>query len=480
MTEKLENLNPSRPAEQADVRHIAADNQVGATAGKATASQTENLVQNKTLPALDLTGLESPKAAPMATAERTDSAQNQSKLEKQDVLSIEDKQAIHNAKASGNANIKYDDAFYSNVKKGSGSLPEFDQNKYEHAGQTTRGLSNSDAHNTVNTSATINRPTDSTAARPTDATTTQPTDGSAARPTDASAAQPANLHNAARLTTNPDGSADTVVKPGDNLWRIAREALKHNKPEDYKPSDREVQDAVRRIAQENHLRNPNLIHPNDKIHIPKDLITIPPEVRRGPEVPVEVRNASPEFAAEVKRQFDTLPENVRRLLAETGNKIVVGGKISDTDPDLRGVTPRGWPPGTTWDDDDGLFNPSRKEITVAETHHNRDTGAFDRNNRVEGSIKHESGHAVDLALGSMSHSDDFKQAYDADVARMSQADKERFSYLLQGGHAGHEETFAEVFGGMHGSSANNSETEAIMRDFPSVRALIQRRLAQLP
>ncbi|MBS1999236.1 MAG: hypothetical protein JSS86_23075 [Cyanobacteria bacterium SZAS LIN-2] len=195
---------------------------------------------------------------------------------------------------------------------------------------------------------------------------------------------------------------------------------------------------------------------------------------------MEVRNASPEFAAEVKRQFDTLPENVRRLLAETGNKIVVGGKLSDADPDLRGVTPRGWPPGTTWDDDDGLYNPARKEITVAESHHNRDTGAFDRNGRVEGSIKHESGHAVDLALGSMSHSDDFKQAYDADVARMSAADKQRFSYLLQGGHAGHEETFAEVFGAMHGSSANNDETQAILRDFPSVRALIQRRLAQLP
>jgi hypothetical protein len=151
--------------------------------------------------------------------------------------------------------------------------------------------------------------------------------------------------------------------------------------------------------------------------------------------------------------------------------------VSDADPSLAGVRPRGWPPGTTWDDDDGLFNPRTREITVAETHRDKETGRFVPNDRIEGSIKHEAGHAVDLALGNMSHSDDFKRAFDADVAKMSPAEKQRFGYLLQDGHAGHEETFAEVFGAMHGSSANRSESQAILNDFPEVRALMQRRLA---
>jgi len=198
------------------------------------------------------------------------------------------------------------------------------------------------------------------------------------------------------------------------------------------------------------------------------------------ELPVEVRHASPEFAKEVQKQFDTLPGNVRRLLAHAGYKLVVAGKTSDAYPALKGVTPRGWPPGTTWDDADATNQRSTKEITINETYHNNKTNKFERNPRVEGGVKHETGHAVDIALGDYSHTDEFKKAYDQDVARMTPAERARFKYLLQPGQAGHEETFAELFGAINGSSANAKETQALLNDFPAVKALIQRRLAQLP
>jgi|GEM_PF-1126785 len=505
MVEKLENLTPAPSGDSAAVRDMATANQAGAPSGDRTVTKaaTDTLVQNKTLPGVDLTGFDGPLAAPMAApqtgrgSELGNAAQSKD-MDKQDVLREADQKAIHDAKAKGDTTVKFDDAFYKTAdpRAGSGSLKDFDPVLYKSAG-TTRSIqsptSGDGAAGTAGTTGSERTQTSgavtsdsATAGTRTDASGVLTGARAGAETATTTAAAAANLHRSDRLTANADGSADTTVKPGDNLWRIAKEALRQNKPEDYKPSDRDVQEAVRKIAEGNHIRNPNLIHPGDRIHIPKELITKPPEVaphsdtRRPPEVPVEVRNASPEYAAEVKRQFDTLPENVRRLLAESGNKIVVGGKLSDADPDLRGVRPRGWPPGSTWDDDDGLYNPTKKEITVAQTHFDHDRNAFVNNDRTEGSIKHEAGHAVDAALGNMSHSDDFKQAFDADVARMSAAEKQRFAYLLQDGHAGHEETFAEVFGGMNGSSANRDQTAAIMRDFPTVRALMQRRLSQLP
>jgi hypothetical protein len=303
---------------------------------------------------------------------------------------------------------------------------------------------------------------------------------------------PVALQHSDRLNEKPNGSGEVTVKPHDNLWRIASESLKQNHPEGYKPSNQEIQRAVTGIAKENHLSNPNMIRDGQKIKIPEGMIkqpsevtkphevTKPQEAGKAPEVGFENHNASPEFAAKVQQEFKSLPENVQKLLANNGTKLVVGGKMSDADPSLKGVTPRGWSPGSTWDDDDGEYDAGKKAITIAETSHDGKTDTWQNNDRMPGGLRHETGHAVDAAMGNVSHGSEFKQAYDKDVANMSPQDKEKFKYLLQNGQAGHEETFAEVFGANNGSSANADQTQRILQDFPSVSALIKRKQDALP
>ena len=197
----------------------------------------------------------------------------------------------------------------------------------------------------------------------------------------------------------------------------------------------------------------------------------------GPKVQVENRGATPEFQAKMQKEVDQLPAGVRRLLDANGTKIVVGDKISGVYPELAGVQPRGWPPGSTWDNADGMYSPSDKTTVITE--HRVDDGKTVKNERAEGVVKHEVGHAVDHAMGNFSQSDEFKAAYDKDVAALSPADRAKLAYLLQPGNAGKSETFAEVFGAMHGSSANPSETAETLRQFPSVAALLQRKIAAM-
>ena len=431
MGDQPENLKPAALDTGTPVTTLAVDNQVGVGAGAGVRAQADatSLVTSKTLPDVQFSPL----------------PPNNS-----DVLSAADQVAVQTAKTASGSN--FDSTFYNKLTDKTGGLPDFKLVDLKAFGAAAGG----DAHLTAASTTT------NTAAE-------------------------ANLHKSPRIKENADGSGDATVKPGDSLWRIASDALKQNHPEGYKPSNKEILDGVHKLVAANHYKDINhVIHPNDTVHIPKELITKPPEIAKtpekpkGPEVPIEVKGASQEFAAKVKKDFDSLPDNVKRLLVHNGTKIVVAGKISDADPSLKGVTPRGWPKGTQWDDDDGMYQAGPKAITIAETHHNETTGNFDKNTRDEGSVKHETGHAVDAAMGNESHSDEFKKAYDADVAKMTPAQREQLKYLLQPGDAGKEETFADVFGAMNGASGDPAQTAAVLAAFPSIRALIGKKVAELP
>lgn len=287
-----------------------------------------------------------------------------------------------------------------------------------------------------------------------------------------------------RLQVNQDGSAKVPVKDGDTMWGIARETLRHGKEPGYKPSNREIDAAVKRLIKENpQIKDPNQIRQGrDTVNIPKDMIKEIPQVTPsdGPKIKVENRGnpgASDAFREQIQKQVDQLPAGVRRLLEANGTKIVVGDKVSGVYPELKGVQPRGWPPGSTWDNADGLYSPGDKTAVVTERR--VDDGKDVKNERAEGVFKHEVGHAVDHAMGNFSQTDEFKEAYDKDVANLSAADKAKLAYLLQPGNAGKSETFAEVFGAINGSSANPSETADTLRQFPNVAKLLQRKVAAM-
>ncbi len=195
---------------------------------------------------------------------------------------------------------------------------------------------------------------------------------------------------------------------------------------------------------------------------------------------VENRGASPEFVARVQRAYDSLPAEQRKALEDSGYKVIVGAKVTDIEPSLKYELPRGHLPGVTWDHLDGFHNANTKTIAVAETHLDR-SGNVNKSQRAEGVLKHESGHAMDVALGYFSQTPEFEQAFQQDAAKLSPFEKMKLQYLLnKEGGAGKSETFAEVYGAINGASSNPSETDATLRQFPNVAKLVRERIAKLP
>lgn len=232
-------------------------------------------------------------------------------------------------------------------------------------------------------------------------------------------------------------------------------------------------------------------HQNDvKFHlgpiIQRGDITTPHSRPRGsdvpstvlPAVPMENIKASTDFAERMRKQMDAFPVGVRRLLADKGMTVVASGNMIDAAPDLKDEHPRGWPPGTTFANEDGAFRPDQRLIMVAETFLDAD-GKTVRSDRAEGVLRHETGHALDAALDNYSQEADFKAAYDKDVAAMSAADRLRLSYLLQADGAGQQETFAEVFAAMYGGSANANQSDLILASFPTVAEVMKKKLSTL-
>ncbi|MDQ5965758.1 MAG: hypothetical protein QG625_1913 [Cyanobacteriota bacterium erpe_2018_sw_39hr_WHONDRS-SW48-000098_B_bin.30] len=187
----------------------------------------------------------------------------------------------------------------------------------------------------------------------------------------------------------------------------------------------------------------------------------------------EVFGGSQEFQQRAWDQIRQLPEAHRQLLATQGNRFALGGRVSDVDPSLRDVQPRGWPEGRTWDDADGAYMSGTKQIVVAESTRSGPS------ERIDGVVRHEAGHAMDWALDRFSSSDEFKRAYKEDTDRFNEAQRREHRYLLQSNNAGRQETAAEVYAALQGASANPHHTEEILRDFPATAALMRRRLAQV-
>jgi hypothetical protein len=113
--------------------------------------------------------------------------------------------------------------------------------------------------------------------------------------------------------------------------------------------------------------------------------------------------------------------------------IATKGSITDYVPELRGVRPRGWPPGTSWDSVPGISLGSTVVIATRD-------GRVPEIGNGHGSydlVVHETFHSVDSAGGPLSQSADFLAAYNADKEALG-------SYYRQEEDAGRAEAFAET------------------------------------
>lgn len=132
------------------------------------------------------------------------------------------------------------------------------------------------------------------------------------------------------------------------------------------------------------------------------------------------------------------------------------GSVTDYAADLRGVGPRGWPPGATWDSVPGAFLADRDTVVIATRGHGTPAGVHvpftgDGHGSVN-LVVHETTHAIDQHGGAAtnSHGAAFTAARQADLAALP-------AYERQPGVAGPSETYAEsaarYYGGTHGPVA---------------------------
>ena len=191
------------------------------------------------------------------------------------------------------------------------------------------------------------------------------------------------------------------------------------------------------------------------------------------------KKASKNFEKTIRNDLERLPENIKKSLKNHNKKYILTQVMSDIAPWTKGVTPRGWPAGLTWDDCEAASN--KKKAILCEK-------AFKRSHSsIKGAIYHETGHLTDRIFETVTgkafcETKGFKEVYKKDVTHIyqqfSQNDKlnlpdEGLDYYIQGStpskttSAGLQETFAEVFTLLNNASNSNSKSynKFILKNF---------------
>ena len=133
---------------------------------------------------------------------------------------------------------------------------------------------------------------------------------------------------------------------------------------------------------------------------------------------------------------------LNRLIADRTTVVACRGSVTDHLRQLQGVLPRGWPPGSTWDNVPGTFFPDTNEVVLAVVGHGTRLGphvpAKGEGHGSEDVVLHETAHGLDMGGGQpfLSTERDFITARNRDFTLLS-------DYEKQPSPAGEQETFAE-------------------------------------
>ncbi|MGD9589184.1 MAG: type VI secretion system tip protein TssI/VgrG [Pyrinomonadaceae bacterium] len=161
----------------------------------------------------------------------------------------------------------------------------------------------------------------------------------------------------------------------------------------------------------------------------------------------------------VAAELSKLPPHIIQRMSDNGTTVVVGrGSITDIDPSLRGVQPRGWPAGSTWDTVPGLYNPSNNQVQIATRGHGTENGPYvpptGDGHGSSNLVIHEGMHSVDHngPGGSNISSTDpnFTNARNNDPAIMADG------YEGTANPAGAEEAYAESAARYYGGDPNDA------------------------
>lgn len=165
---------------------------------------------------------------------------------------------------------------------------------------------------------------------------------------------------------------------------------------------------------------------------------LPPHIQDRPGLTkfgasLSVQDYGADAVARHLADLDLIPPNVAEALSKEGVQIVVGNVgMGGFVPKLKGVRPRGWPAGSTWDDIAGAYDSNTKTVYA---------GAG--RSGSTSTVLHEFGHAV----GTLRNYDNDPRLIDVHV-RIYNGKADLNPYYKQGGaggDAGRQELFAESF-----------------------------------
>jgi len=166
--------------------------------------------------------------------------------------------------------------------------------------------------------------------------------------------------------------------------------------------------------------------------------------------------ASAEDAKVVAKKASILPLPILKMMkARKTDLVACRNSVTDHQPELAGVKPNGWPPGSTWDDVPGMHSPSTKSVVVAtgDKDGKREIPDTGSGHGAEDLFGHEAGHGFDLEISpNRNLNAAFRAARLADVTatRMVAGRDNYFMDVSEGGTQTGEwpykETFAESFG----------------------------------
>lgn len=195
---------------------------------------------------------------------------------------------------------------------------------------------------------------------------------------------------------------------------------------------------------------------------------------------VSATSVSDRFQRETELATRSVPPQVWKMLDDAGWRVQLAEFVVDAAPSLSGVRPPGWPRDLTWDNSDAIHLPTAKLLVVAEKRRNR-AGEIVDSSRVAGVLRHEIGHAFDMAAGgrsqSLSASQQFVRAYHQDIERIAPEDRRDFSYYLQDRGNGLQETFAEAFAVALGGGSSDMEPAEFESHFPRVMSYTRKAIA---
>lgn len=168
-----------------------------------------------------------------------------------------------------------------------------------------------------------------------------------------------------------------------------------------------------------------------------------------------VGSATAADSALVVEHLTKMPKTLLDALRKNGTKIqTCRGSVTDYLTALKGVKPRGWPPGSTWDSVPGLQQPDTKEVVIATIGHaagNPHVPATGEGHGCADLVIHESAHGVDFASKPLlSAGAPFNAARTPDKPALD-------AYETQPGAAGQQETFAESCARFYSNSPSSLE-----------------------